>query len=229
LNGWTVLILILVLLPVGLLSLPLTFKAMGCLRTEEQQLEVRVAWGWGLLAAAFGIRGRKTSFGLRLAGIALPVSGKKPEKTRAKKIREKTVKKTGRKRERQGFNFFLLSEVLNRKLLAAVTGYLKSIFRSFRLSLQVSGVYGADDPALTGLVAGLTTSLRADHLHIDLEPDFSGPVLDVAGEMSGRVVPVVILLLTTLLFLAEPVRKIWWSRLKTKFIIRKPKEVQQNV
>lgn len=224
-SGWAVLIIILAVLTVGLLSVPLTFNVSGFLRTGERRLEARIAWGWGLLAAAVGISGRKTSFGLRLAGITLPVPRKKPGAAGAKKIR----KKTGRKGERRGFNLSAAGTVLNRKLLAVFLGYIKSLFRSFRLRLRLSGVYGADDPALTGQLAGLVAALRAGNINLDLEPDFSGPILDISGETSGRIVPVAILWFTTRLLLAGPVRKLWWARFKTKFVEKKQKEDAQYV
>lgn len=98
-----------------------------------------------------------------------------------------------------------------------------------RLRLRLSGVYGTDDPALTGLITGLMAALHAEHINLDLDADFSGPVLDIAGETSGRMVPIVILWLTIRLLLAQPVRKLWWAQLKTKFNRRKPKEVAQYV
>lgn len=229
---WMVLI-ILVLLPVGLLSVPLTFEAVGCLRTEERRLKAKIAWGWGLFAAAIGIDGGKTSFGLRLAGIALPAFRKKSGTVRAEKIGKKTEKKAekkaGRKGEKHGFNFFAVNTVLNRKLLTAVLGYFKSLIKSFRLRLRLSGAYGTDDPALTGLIVGLISALRADHFNLELDADFSGPVLDIAGESSGRILPIVILWLTLRLLLAGPVRKLWWAQLKNKLIRRKPKEAVQYV
>lgn len=192
---------------------------------EERWLEARITWGWGLLAAVIGINGRKKSFGLRLAGIVIPVPRRQPGKVRAKKI----GKKTGRKRERHGFNLSAVNSVLNRKLLTAVLEYLKRMVGSLRLRLRLSGVYGTDDPSLTGLITGLMAALHAEDFNLDLDADFSGPILDVAGETSGRMAPIVILWLTIRLLLAEPVRKLWWAQLKTKFIRRKPKEAAQYV
>ncbi|MCL6477176.1 MAG: hypothetical protein K6T65_02050 [Peptococcaceae bacterium] len=224
-SGWTVLIFILVLMSVGLLSVPLTLNGRGCLRKEDRWLEARIAWGGGLLAAVVGINGEKTSFGLRLAGIAIPVSRKKPGKAKTKK----TGKKAGRKGERHGFNLSAVNTVLNRKLLTILSGYLKRIVGSCRIRLRLRGVCGADDPALTGLIAGLIAMLHTEHFNLNLDADFSGPILDVDGEASGRIIPVVILWLTIRLLLAEPVRKIWWTQLKNKFVKRKPKEAAQYV
>lgn len=224
-SGWAVVFLILVLLPLGLLSVPLTFKAGGRLRPEECRLLGRISWGWGLLIAAVEIDGRKTSFGLRLAGLALPVPRRKPGTVGA--AGKKAGKKAGR-RQRSGFNLSVIKDVLNRQLLFVLLEYLKKLFESLRLQLRLSGVYGADDPALTGLLAGFTAALHVERCNLDLEADFSGPILDMTGEISARVVPLIILWLTIRLLLAAPVRKLWWARLKTKSR-RKPKEGVQYV
>jgi len=210
---------------VVILSVPLTFKAGGRLGTREQQrLEARLAWG--LLAASVGINGSQKSFGVRLAGIALPVFRNKQGTARAKKPRKKT-KARGKK---HGLSFSKVFTVLNRQLLALVLEYLKSIFRSCRLRLRLNGVYGAGDPALTGLLAGLLAALRSEHFKPALEADFNGPILDVDLETSGRIVPITIIGLTLRLLLTGPVRKLWWGQLKNKFIIRrKHKEGAQYV
>jgi hypothetical protein len=196
-------------------------------------LEARVAWGWRLLTVALSIKGRETSFSLRLAGIPFPVPREKPEAVGAKefkkKIKKKIKKKTGRKEKKNRFNFSVATAILNRKFLEAVWGYCQRLIQSFRLRLRLSGVYGTDDPALTGLIAGLIAALHAGHINLNLEADFSGPTLDLTGETSGRIVPAVILWFTIRFLLAEPLRKLWWSHLKTKLIRRKPKEGVQYV
>lgn len=224
-SGLIVLILIPILLPVGLLSVPLAFEARGRLAQDKRRLEGKLTWGWGLLAATVGVAGRQTSIRLRLAGMGLPTPRRKHPTVKAKT----PGKKAGRKRERHGFDLSMVSTALSRKLLAVAFVYLKTLFRSLRLRLQVTGTYGTDDPALTGLLAGLFAALHAEHLNLDLGPDFDGPILDVAGETSGRIIPIVILWLTIRLLLAKPVRRLWWTLLKTKFIRRKPKEAAQYV
>lgn len=234
-SGWTVLLVILVLLPVGLLSVPLTFKARGCLRMEERSLNLRLAWGWGLLSAAVEISGKETSFRLRLAGMSVSAPRKKPVNDgtartgkQAGRAGKKAKKHAGRNKK-HGFSFPSIIAVLNRQMLAAVLGYLKRLLKSLRLRLRLSGVYGTDDPAMTGLIAGLIAALQAEHLNLDLDADFSGPIIDVAGETSGRMVPIVILWHTISFFLAKPVRKLWWAMLKIKFMRKKPKESAQYV
>lgn len=226
-SGWVVLGAILVAPPVLLLVVPLTFKARG--RTVDPQLKLRIAWGGGLLAAVIETSGRKTAFRLRLAGITLPNPRRQPGA--AKKAAKKSGQQKGRQKK-QGFSPPALSDVLSRQLLAEVMGYLKRLFKSLSLRLQLSGIYGTDDPALTGLIAGLMATLRTEHYNINLDADFSEPVLDVTGEASGRVVPGIILWLTIRLLSAKPVRKLWWAQLKKKLVgksIKKSKEAAKYV
>lgn len=118
--------------------------------------------------------------------------------------------------------------MLNRQVLAVVLGYLKNLIKSFRLQLRLKGVYGTDDPAVTGMIAGLIAVLRAERIILDLDTNFSGPILDVAGETSGRVVPIVILWYTIRLMMAKPVRRVWWAQL-IKNYQKKTKEGAQYV
>lgn len=230
-SGWMVLIAIIVLLPVVLLSVPLTLKARG--RTVDPQLELGIVWGRGLFAAVMETNGRKTAFRLRLARITLPTSRKKLVTAKAaKQSSQQKGRKEKVRKEKQGFSLPALSDVISRQLLAEVMGYLKRLFKSIRLRLRLSGVYGTDDPALTGLLAGLMATLRTEHCNIDLDTDFSEPVLDLTGKASGRVIPIVILWLTTRLLLSKPVRKLWWAQLKKKLAykrIRKSKEAARHV
>lgn len=232
-SGWIILIAIIVLLPAVLLSVPLTFKARGL--TMGPQLKLRITWGGGLIAAVMETNGWKTVLRLRLAGITLPspTSRKKPGTARAA---EKSGRQKGRqekvRKKKQGFSPPALSDVINRQLLAEVVGYLKRLIKSIRLRMQLCGVYGTDDPALTGLIAGLIATLRTKHCNFDLDADFSEPVLDVTGDVSGRVVPGVILWLTIRLLLSKPVRKLWWAQFKKKLTgkrLKKSKEATNHV
>lgn len=217
---WAILIVMLFVLPLVLLSVPLAFRARGGLSAEEQRLNLKLFWGWGLLALAVDAKGRKTSFSIKLAGIDLPGINKKPKAERPKK---KNPKKTLPKK-RPGASLPPITSVLNRKMLAAVLGYLKRLLKSMGLKLKLRGIYGTDDPALTGLLTGVMAALKAEHYSLDLEPDFSGPIIDVSGETSGRVIPTLILWLTLRLILTKPVRRLWWALLKKKITRKKPKE-----
>ncbi len=227
-SGWAVFILILVLLPLGLLSVPLTFRARGCLRTEERWLEAGAAWGYGFFTGTFSLKGRETAFSLRLAGIPLPLSREKSEavKARSKKVKKKDKKKTGRKEEKHRLNFSAAA-VLNRDLLGAVLGYLQRLGQSFRIRL--SGVYGTGDPALTGMLAGLIAAMNTGYHKINLEADFREPALELTGEISARIVPLVILWLTMRLLLAKPARTLWYPYLTIRLKRRKAKEGAQYV
>ncbi|OPX86326.1 MAG: hypothetical protein A4E53_03236 [Pelotomaculum sp. PtaB.Bin104] len=211
-SDWVAAIIVAVVLFIGFLSVPLSFSAVGCLSTEERLVGVRIAWGWGFLVAAIDLAGRKKSFGLRLAGFAIPTLRDKPGAGGKKKANQKIR----RMRIRRGFNFSVISKFVNRDLIHTLFRYLRKLIASLRLRLRLSGIYGTGDPALTGFIAGLAAAVRAEHINLDLEPDFCGTMFDVQGQATGRIVPLKILLLATALLLARPVRKAWWARLKMK-------------
>ncbi len=230
-SGWIVLPAVLVLVLVGLISIPLTFQAGGCLGQDKRRLESKITWGWGLFTADVEMKGRGTSARFKLAGINLSASRKKDradsaeEDKRTGRKPKQSKKQTGRNRS----GFPPVIAVLNREMLAAVLGYLKKLYKSLGLRLRLSGVYGADDPAVTGFLAGLVAALRAGNINLDLDADFSGPFIDIIGETSGRIVPIAILWHSTCFLLAKPVRKLWWAVLKTKIKRKKIKESVQYV
>lgn len=212
-SGLSALVLLFFLLPLLLLCVPTTFIVKGHLYLEEQWVKVRFAWGLGLFSFNIEINGREKSFVLLIAGIAIPVSGKKS----ARKIKEKKVGKKKEKRK-NGFNPSVVINALNRKLLTVVLSYIKKVIRSFRLRLQLSGYYGTDDPALTGILVWLIDELQPKHCIFELEPDFSRPIINLNIEKSGRIVPIIILYLTIRLLLAKPVRELWWDYIKKSFV-----------
>lgn len=209
--GWASLIIILVFLFfMGLLSVPLTFEARGY--TGKRKLEVKLAWCWGLLAAAILFSGGVTTFKLCLAGKALPVSHRKLGADSAGKIR----KKDGRKQGRRKFNLSAAIIFLDKNLLTIIIVYLKKLFKSLNLRLRLNGAIGVSDPALTGLFAGLITMLHAGHLNFNLRPNFNDPVFDIKGEIAGLIKPIVILWLTVQLLLTKKIRNFWWGELRKR-------------
>jgi len=236
LHTWALLLFILVLLPVVLLSLPLSFKAVGYLDTQERQLEASIKWAWGLLAATLEVQGRKTSLLLRLAGAKLPKPRHKKDPTvEAKQEKEqarraaRAAQKQAQHKDRARRGLSAVTAALNLNLLLAILKTLQGIIKACNLRLQLNGRYGTTDPALTGLVAGLINVLPMEQGGLNVHPDFSGPDLELVGKASGRVIPMVILWLALQLLIAKPVARLWWPSLISKFKKNKLKEGIQHV
>ncbi|MEW6727138.1 hypothetical protein ACP3TJ_09205 [Desulforudis sp. 1088] len=221
-------ILTFILLPLLLLSVPLTFQARGRFGTEDRSVQCEAAWTGGLVAASIAASGGKPSFTLRLAGLPIPVPHGKPGVGVKKKQREPRKQKHSGKR--QGFPLTKTLALLNQSLLSVLLSYLRKLVRALNLHLELNGVYGTDDPALTGALAGLVAILPRGRLKLDLEPDFTGSVLDVSGTVRARIVPIVILWLTARLLLTGPVRRLWWPKVLKVFKKgQRIKEVAQHV
>lgn len=222
-SGW-VLCLLLPLAAVGLLSVPLTFQVKGRLQTEEQRVEAKIAWGGGVVAAVINIDKEQKLFRLRLAVIRLPTRCRAPKTARDMKKRQKAT----RQKERRGLPFSV-NQVLNRKLLVVALNFLRRILRSLKLRIRLRGIYGTGDPASTGMLAGLIAVLNAGQINLNLEADYTGPALDLAGEASGRIIPVLVLGCIVRFLLAGPVRKLWLDFIKVKLSRKKIKEGAQYV
>lgn len=113
---------------------------------------------------------------------------------------------------------------LNKELMAKGINFISRLIQCLNLGLRLEGEYGTGDPALTGYLVGLFASVSNDRHTINLYPNFIEPVLDLHGEIKGKVVPATFIWLTVRFLMSSPVRPLWLKR-KSKF---KYKEVIQN-
>lgn len=200
---------VIILLPLALLLVPVTFQAQACL-AEKTAGEARIAWAGGLFAARFVFANSVPDFFVRF-GIwekRLPKAGS----------RNKQKKISGTKKSNKQMNFRHVKTFINTSLLKEVCGFLNRFQRSLNLSLE--GEYGTDDPALTGFIAGILAALNSSHCNLRLHPNFSETTLNLRGMIRGRLIPAVLICQFFVFLLAASVRKIWWSALKQKLTIK---------
>ena len=115
-----------------------------------------------------------------------------------------------------------VSAYLDQNVLKEVFRYLFRLERSLDLKLSFAGEIGLGDPDLTGYLAGFLGALNTGQWECNLQPNFTETVLHFQGSLQGRVVPAIVLWLTGRLIFSQPIRTIWWSRL------RKPKGGKAN-
>jgi len=200
---------VIILLPLALLLVPVTFQAQACL-AEKAAGEGKLAWAGGLLAARFVFANSKPDFFVRF-GIwekSLPKTGSHSKR--------KKISRT--KKSNKQMNFRHVKTFINTSLLKEVCRFLNRSQKSLNLSLE--GEYGTADPALTGFVAGILAALNSSHCNLRLHPNFSETTLNLRGMIRGRLIPMVLICQFFAFLLAASVRKIWWSALKQKFTIK---------
>lgn len=219
--SWAVFGLLLILgVLLSVLSVPLSFAAEGCYSAGERRVSAWVSWGLLKLKMLFP-RGRHSS-GLWLAGVRIPVKSRKRAAARVKRAKKREGKRGGLKTLARKD-----PSLLSRDLLAAATAFLRRCLRALNLRVSLTGVFGTDDPALTGVLTGMAAVLEAANVRLDLTPDFSGPAADLTGTIEGRFVPIILLWLVLGFFLSRPVRRLWWGKVFKKR--NKTKEVLQHV
>lgn len=117
-----------------------------------------------------------------------------------------------------------LSAFMNPQLFVALKNVFLKLVQALHLKLQLSGIYGFDDPSLTGVMVGAIAALNRDSSFIDLDPDFTREVVDIRGSIGGWLSPLQIIVIGLGFIFKKPVRAIWWPKIKFR---KKQKEAVQ--
>lgn len=203
-----------------LLIVPFDFEGRGEWG-EVKYIKATLKWAGGLVLLGLAVRRASFDTTLSIGGFKLWRGGKK-KKSLPHPKKQKTVKKNN------DFNLRKTVELLSDgELLKAGIAFLRRLVRALRLDVMLSGRYGTDDPALTGVLAGLLALVNGDKINLSMQPDFAEAVLDLRGTLHSRVIPAELLGICLALLWQKPVRTIWMSAIKTK--IRFKKEAVQHV
>jgi Protein of unknown function (DUF2953). len=202
---------ILAVLALILLIAPVDFSLEGEL-AESPNFQGRVRWVGGILSLNVIRRQGKNETVWGILGFAKQNPDRrekesgKPKKD-GKDKHEDTTKR--RKKSTTGITAFLNLEFF----MAVKKGFYKLV-HSLHLKINLSGVYGFDDPSLTGIVMGLAYALKIKNSSINIKPDFTREVVDLRGRFQGWFVPLQIIFTALGILLMKPVRAIWWPKIK---------------
>ncbi|WP_276623779.1 hypothetical protein [Syntrophomonas wolfei] len=178
----------------------------------------RLRWAGGLLSLDLKHHHGKLELTPGCLGL------KKTFKKAAEGKKQPDGQESGPDKRRKGQSDSPLS-FLNLRLLAAVNKSIRRLLRALHLKVKLSGVYGFDDPSLTGFVLGVMTALgTVKNYSIDLKPEFAGEAVDLRGWIQTWFIPFHILFIVLGLILKKPVRAIWWPKIKNS---KKHKEAVQ--
>lgn len=202
------------ILLVLLLIMPVDFTCRGEWG-EVKYIEARLKWAGGLAVLGFAVREGSFDTTLSTGGLTLWRGGKK-KKGLPRPGKQKPSKKNN------NFNLRKTAGLLSDgELFKVGIAFLRRLVSAFRLDVKLSGRYGASDPALTGVLAGLLALVNGDKLKLSFQPDFTEEVLDLRGALRSRVIPVELLGICLTLLWQKPVRRIWSSVIKTKIKFKK--------
>lgn len=171
---------------------------------QKLNLQGRITWAGGLISLEMILNEGKTHLSFGLLGLKKAISV--PEKKAAPK----------KKRSSGKGPLGNISSFINRQLFTAVKVVLQKLLRALHLHFNLSGLYGFDDPSLTGVMVGTIAALNLDNSSIALDPDFTRAVIDIKGSFRGWFIPLHILAIGIVFLFKKPVRAIWWPKIKFK-------------
>lgn len=215
------------------LSLPVAFaaEAEGAAAPDEEAeygadghvvWSLGLTWGWRLLRADLAgenvriTHSRVTLFGRTLAPRKRAKRkrvGKAGAARKARRANQRTKNAQGRKR----FPFRLADW---RSYRDEAVWLLRRALRALRLKGAGNLVYGFDDPALTGLAAGLLGTIGLPP-ELRTAPDFCASGVRGWTAVRGRTYGLQLLALAVNLFFRPAARRIWMPRLKRSILPRK--------
>jgi hypothetical protein len=206
-----ILIAVLALLIV-LLSVPFHFGFQGEY-AEALNFQGRVAWAGGLISFLMVRKEGKTHLSYGILGFIkeVPATEKKDSWQKRTSAKKGVVDYLGN-----------LSLYLNRQIFAVVKVLLKRLRGALHLHLNLSGIYGFDDPSLTGMMMGAIAALGIRNNTVNIDPDFTGAVIDIKGNFRGWFVPLHILAIIVIFLFKKPIRAIWRPKINFR---KKQKEV----
>ncbi len=197
---------------------PIRFDLEGELG-ESLSFKGRVGVGWagGIFSLNLIHQPGETQWKLGILGFKKLISPKPGKENKPSPDNKKDKDAPKRRKKTNGG----LTAFLNLEFFRAVKKGVHKLLRALHLKINIAGVYGFDDPALTGIVLGWIYALNIRNNSINLKPDFTKEVIDLKGSLQGWLIPLQIILTAIGILLMKPVRAIWWPRIKFG---KKPKE-----
>ena len=214
------LLLGLILLVLALLFVPLTFRGRGRLAASISG-EIELAWAGGLIAARWlWNQPEKDPFVVRLGRWikSRPGSPNEPRPTSSgatsapappkQAPRNSEIKPQQRLRS--------IQPLLSKNVIKESWLFGRQIWKSLKLRWALEGEYGTEDPALTGAIAAGIAALNGLNGNLRLQANFEHSMLNLQGELRGRIVPALLVWECGRFMLKPPIRRIWWPMLTQK-------------
>ncbi|AWI06370.1 DUF2953 domain-containing protein [Clostridium drakei] len=111
-----------------------------------------------------------------------------------------------------------IKSFMEKKFLSCVFSYFKDMLKIVKPDeVKINGVYGFDDPCITGLLSGFIPIIAQviPHSYINLNPVFDDDVIDIKASMCGKTFLFLMVFRTLKFILKKDVRKILLKKSKT--------------
>jgi hypothetical protein len=206
-----VLFFIAALFLVLILFIPINYKFKGIL---QENLDLKIILHWIFRLLEIKITYMEEIITINLLIINRPIFTKSLNEIINKKI--KTYKKS-KKNKKIKLNNISWNK-LNKFFLNHVIFYLKNIIKIIKPShIKLNGVYGFEDPSITGSICALTSILSGiiPNSNIELNPIFDKNIMDIELKIWGKLNLALLVILTLRFILNKEIRKILFTKTET--------------
>ncbi|URZ14627.1 DUF2953 domain-containing protein [Clostridium felsineum] len=193
-----ILIILAVILVLFLLSFFIKIKYNFYSHITDSSLDIdsKITLLFGIIKIKFIRKDNKLNFGIYLFGKKLKF------KKKSNKKKQKEKKKSKRK-------------IKWVNILSNIIEYFKEIINILKPKVfKVEGVYGFYDPSLTGITTGIIPILKSvlPLSNVKLQPVFEEEALDIEVEVTGYIIPMVMIVDTLKFILNKEVRKVIFKK-----------------
>lgn len=168
-----------------------------------------IRWLFGLVKVFVCKYGDKPEIKVVICGVK--VFSKKLIEDNEKKERKPGKKEKSKKRSKP-------KRSLGKDLLLEFFKYFKDVINIVKPQyFKISGVYGFEDPSLTGMLLGIISIIKGGvpNAHIYVESDFDEVLINIEIEIKGDIKVCVICYRTLKLIIKKEVRKFLFKKSKT--------------
>jgi hypothetical protein len=201
------LLLGLLLLLVALLMVPINFYGQGYV-TDIFTGEIGLDWAGGLIAARWVLPSQPETRSTLRMGPWVKTTAKSPGKPRRSKDKS-------RGQDSSKFDLNVVKNALDKQVFLEILIFVKSMWQSLRLCLDLEGRYGTDDPATTGFIAAFIGIFNHSN-SLRLTPQFAEAGLNLSGNVRGRFIPGQLIWSVGRFLFKKPIRKVWWLMIRKK-------------
>ena len=203
-----------------ILFVPLNFCGQGRW-AENMSGEIELAWAGGLIATRWRLnQPEKNQFILRLGTWVKPLHRRKSEpvhtSSRLAPEGEQPSPLPPKSKPHPKNNLSYIKPFLSRHVIRESLLFLRQLWKSLQLRFDLTGEYGTEDPALTGMLAAGISALNGACGGLHLQSNFECNTLDLQGEVRGRIIPAQLIWECGRFLSRSPIRKIWWPILNEK-------------
>ena len=190
-----------------ILFIPVYYSLEG-IKKEQYFISFRISWLWKMIAFIISKEeNKKTASYIGIFGFRILIrdSGRKKERAETEDKRKKEKAKKKKKKNYTRY-FSLFQRSLPKKILQFVRRVLRHVLpRKYRIHL----IYGCEDPADTGILAGFLAMVLPGIPHRDMiliQPVFDEEIFEGEISIQGRIVLAVIAYYALQFYFARGIR-----------------------